>query len=112
MCELISSLGWLWMYIIIQSERRKFIWSYHSYQYSTNFIGGFDQDYNIVFLKDATVTENEEMHKVELKLSFFTKFNELLINFFLKKGYLAQLGIWSGQNRYCYRGYWMAWQTC
>ncbi|CAB4414430.1 unnamed protein product [Rhizophagus irregularis] len=27
---------------------------------------GFDQDYNIVFLKDATVTENEEMHKATL----------------------------------------------
>ncbi|RIA90960.1 Isochorismatase-like protein [Glomus cerebriforme] len=27
---------------------------------------GFDQDYNIVFLKDATTTENEEMHEATL----------------------------------------------
>jgi hypothetical protein len=44
------------------------------------FAGGFDQDYNIVFLKDATVTENEKMHEVEFK-PFFTRFGELLIKF-------------------------------
>ncbi|CAG8749298.1 6729_t:CDS:2, partial [Funneliformis mosseae] len=28
---------------------------------------GFDHDYNIIFLKDATATENDEMHKATLR---------------------------------------------
>jgi len=28
------------------------------------FTGGFDQDFNVIFLEDATATEDTEMHKV------------------------------------------------
>lgn len=56
------------MYIIIKAKDENLFDHIIHINILQIFIGGFDQDYNIVFLKDATVTENEEMHKVELKI--------------------------------------------
>lgn len=60
--------------------------------YATNFLGGFDKNFNIVFLKDATATESQKMH--EASYAFFLATNIFFSTtrfFFVKKQQQATL---------------------
>jgi len=75
------------------------------------FAGGFDRDYNIIFLEDATATENETMHKVissnnnlNVKLFKFSFIKATLMNLEYGVAKIANVNEvinWLNESKFC-----------